>query len=236
MGTKTTIVDGLARDAKAGAVVVADGGPVYIAGLAAWPAAIEGRRVRARGLLREEKYIPDPVGSGGTIAQGAEGEQRVLREASWELFEAPLHGLIERLGRDDASPPQKQEALDALYRAGIEAFPLLIDHLDDARRFERHRDVQNYMGMAANAKRPEPLYADIPVGEACRDLLHRLITPIYRSPYERVFKPRGELFIVKDWEAWWEKNKGRSLEDIRKGLEPLVDRYFQTGGDPQAVE
>ena len=86
MTTPRKTIEGKARDAKAGAVVVLDGGePVYIEGLDYWPSDIEGKRVRATGFLKQKKLIPDPVvDSEGAISQGAEGDQTVLEGASWK--------------------------------------------------------------------------------------------------------------------------------------------------------
>jgi len=82
-----TTLRGVARDAKGGAVVVTDRGPVYIAGLDAWPAALAGRTVEVTGVVRQMKHIPDPVGPGNTVAQGAWGEQTVIVEATWRAVE-----------------------------------------------------------------------------------------------------------------------------------------------------
>jgi len=83
-GETVTLV-GVARDAKAGAVVVGDRGEVvYLEGLASWPTDVAGRRVAASGLLVRMKHIPDPVRQ-GEIAQGAWGEQLVLRVPKWQL-------------------------------------------------------------------------------------------------------------------------------------------------------
>jgi hypothetical protein len=78
---------GVARDAKGGAVVVTDRGPVYVAGLDAWPAALAGRRVEVTGVVRQTKHIPDPVGPGNTVGQGAWGDQTVIVEATWRAAE-----------------------------------------------------------------------------------------------------------------------------------------------------
>ena len=78
---------GVARDAKGGAVVVTDRGPVYVAGLDAWPAALAGRTVEVMGVVRQAKHLPDPVGPGNTVAQGAWGEQPVIVEATWRVVE-----------------------------------------------------------------------------------------------------------------------------------------------------
>lgn len=75
---------GKALDAKAGAVVMmGDGEPVYIQGLDRWPEELAGVNIVATGRLKRMKHIPDPVGTGGLIMQGAFGEQLVLENASW---------------------------------------------------------------------------------------------------------------------------------------------------------
>ncbi len=85
-GKKTTIV-GIARDAKAGAVIIVNNEPVYIQGLESWPGRFSGKKVKATGVLREKKHIPDPVNANGEITQGAWGKQDVLEDAKWELVE-----------------------------------------------------------------------------------------------------------------------------------------------------
>jgi hypothetical protein len=78
------MLTGMARNAKAGAVIVLDGGePVYLEGVAAWPPDLEGRKVSASGTLRQKKHIPEPVAPSGEIRQGAEGEQMVLETPEW---------------------------------------------------------------------------------------------------------------------------------------------------------
>lgn len=81
-------IEGTARNAKGGAVIVgADGSPIYITGLDAWPAGFEGKRVRAMGTLNSRKRIPSPViGPDGAVSAGAEGDQTVLDQAQWSLL------------------------------------------------------------------------------------------------------------------------------------------------------
>lgn len=167
---------------------------------------------------------------------GRPARVRQLDASSWR----PLRGreeteeLVRRLG--DA-PAGERAALGATILAGgIDALPVLIAHLGDARVYEKDRDVQNYVGLPAKGPRPEPRYAVVTVGQVCGDLLHRLLTPPYPSPHAGVVKPRGELFIVRDWPKWWRENHRRSLAQLHKGLERLVDRYFLSGGDPQVVD
>lgn len=84
---QNVVLRGIARNAKAGAVVVTDDGlVVYLEGLDGWPEAISNRKVEVSGLLREKKHIPDPVRS-GELAQGAWGEQLVLERPQWKVTE-----------------------------------------------------------------------------------------------------------------------------------------------------
>ena len=79
LGTEVTL-HGTARDAKGGAVLLTDENvPVYIKGLSTWTSGIEGSRVSAIGVLKKEKYIPDPaIDEDCGISQGAVGMQYVL--------------------------------------------------------------------------------------------------------------------------------------------------------------
>lgn len=83
------VLQGIARNAKAGAVVVEDAGRVlYVKGLDSWPGSLDGQRVKVTGVVRDEKMIPDPVvDEKGAISQGAEGSQLVIHEAEWKLDE-----------------------------------------------------------------------------------------------------------------------------------------------------
>jgi hypothetical protein len=78
---------GVAKNAKAGAVLLVEGqGPIYLEGLAAWPEQLLDRRVEARGRPVEEKLIPDPgPDEHGAYTQGAEGTQTVLKAPTYRL-------------------------------------------------------------------------------------------------------------------------------------------------------
>jgi len=79
----TTIV-GRAENAKGGAVVVTDAGPVYVEGLAEWGAALLHQRMRVTGVRRTKQLLPEAtVDASGAISQGAMGPQDVLEGASW---------------------------------------------------------------------------------------------------------------------------------------------------------
>ena len=76
---------GRAEDAKGGAVVVLQNQEViYIRNLSFWDEEIVGKQVSIKGIVRSEKYIPDPeVAEDGVISQGAIGSQYVLDDAQW---------------------------------------------------------------------------------------------------------------------------------------------------------
>ncbi len=77
---------GTAKNAKAGAVLLVDGNPIYIEGLAEWPEDILDKQVQATGRLVQEKFIPDPgPDENGAYSQGAVGPQTVLKESTHKL-------------------------------------------------------------------------------------------------------------------------------------------------------
>ena len=81
-------LSGVARDAKGGAIVLVNDLPIYLAGLAAWPRPIEGKRVAVGGALVEKQYLPQATRNAkGEISQGAEGKQYVLESPLWRLFQ-----------------------------------------------------------------------------------------------------------------------------------------------------
>lgn len=76
---------GRAENAKGGAVVVLQNQEViYVRNLSFWEEEIVGTQVSIKGIVRSEKYIPDPeVAEDGAISQGAIGSQYVLDDAQW---------------------------------------------------------------------------------------------------------------------------------------------------------
>ena len=81
---KAVELTGVAQNAKAGAVLVVDGSPIYVKNLAAWPDALRGKTVKVKGTLKSMKLIPSPTrGPKGEVGQGAEGEQWVLEDAAY---------------------------------------------------------------------------------------------------------------------------------------------------------
>ena len=81
LGRKVELT-GIARDAKGGAVLVTEKGePIYIENLPSWPEDLFGKEVTMEGIIKEEKFIPDPViEEYGAISQGAIGIQLVLED------------------------------------------------------------------------------------------------------------------------------------------------------------
>ena len=79
-GRRVTL-HGIARDAKAGAVLLLDEVPVYMDSLDAWSPEQQGRSLRMTGTLLVRKHIADPIDARGAVVQGAWGEQFVLADA-----------------------------------------------------------------------------------------------------------------------------------------------------------
>ncbi len=84
IGQKITLI-GTAKDAKGGAVIITtDTHVIYIKGLDFWSSELLDKHVSVSGLLKQEKFIPDPVLSkNGGISCGAIGEQLVLEKAEY---------------------------------------------------------------------------------------------------------------------------------------------------------
>ncbi|MEM2900165.1 MAG: hypothetical protein QXT63_05185 [Thermoplasmata archaeon] len=78
-------IKGIARDAKNGAVLLAEDNVIYIGGLDFWPSEVEGKVVTVSGILRKRKMIPDPINEKGEICTGAWGEQDILEDAKWKI-------------------------------------------------------------------------------------------------------------------------------------------------------
>lgn len=88
-GGGSVTIEGTARDAKAGAVVLnADNEPIFIDGLTSWPDEFSGKQVRVTGVLVQKQNFPSATtDASGAVSQGTEGEQleSVLTDAKWEL-------------------------------------------------------------------------------------------------------------------------------------------------------
>jgi hypothetical protein len=86
--SKRDAISGIARDAKAGAVLVqGDGRVVYVAGLSAWPADVVGRRIRGTGTLVVASRLPRATqDESGAWSQGVAGDstgETWLDDAQW---------------------------------------------------------------------------------------------------------------------------------------------------------
>ena len=84
LGQRATLV-GVARNARAGAVLLLPGGQtVYVAGLESWPAGLEGQRFEASGTVASRRVFPEPqVGAAGEQTAGMVGDAWVLDGATW---------------------------------------------------------------------------------------------------------------------------------------------------------
>ena len=92
LGTAVTIC-GVARDAKAGAVVVTVGGVlVYIQDRPRWPQAWLENRVRVGGVLRKKQIYPLIKGDQENPGQGMYGIPFVLELDQYALEDGPHAG------------------------------------------------------------------------------------------------------------------------------------------------
>ena len=80
-------LNGTARDAKGGAVLLTpEGDVIYIKGLEFWPSDLLDKQITINGLLKKEKFIPDPtIDEDGAISTGAYGNQLTLENARYSL-------------------------------------------------------------------------------------------------------------------------------------------------------
>ena len=78
-------LQGAAMDAHAGAaLLLEDGGAVYVDGLKGWPKEVRGQRVEVTGTLRARALAPDPVvDDQGRVSHGMAGRQLVLADPAW---------------------------------------------------------------------------------------------------------------------------------------------------------
>ncbi len=84
IGQKVSLL-GTAKDAKGGAVLITtDENVIYIKGLESWSSELVDKPVLVNGLLKKEKFIPDPkTDKNGGISCGAIGEQLVIINAEY---------------------------------------------------------------------------------------------------------------------------------------------------------
>lgn len=86
IGQKVNL-NGTAKDAKGGAVLITpEGYVIYIKGLDFWPSELFDKSISVSGLLKNEKFIPDPIiDENGAISTGAYGDQLVLENAEYSV-------------------------------------------------------------------------------------------------------------------------------------------------------
>jgi hypothetical protein len=191
---------------------------------------LTGKRIEVKGPAKRpgrETKVDDSY---------SEMQMDVSRWRCLDLEDEDAAALIDRLADPKASLEQKEAVKRQILDKGKDALPVLIDHLGDARVFKRE-DIQNYYNLPPHRPTPPPVMANVTVGQECERILYDLITP---RPSPSVDLVKGKPFSlsilrVTDWEAWWKKNKGKSLQEIHKDLQPLVDRYWREHGTEQVV-
>lgn len=157
-----------------------------------------------------------------------EPEHLLLRPR--QLAPGQLAVLVLELAR--RFPAERLRAANDLEALGRDAIPLLIEGLEDQRSFEAlGQDIGAPAGAAPKSVRRT-------VGQECRRMLARILTPAYSSPHEPklVRKPRGPFFEVHNWRAWWCLNRDRSLAELRQDVLAAVDRYWLAGEQTQVLD
>ena len=81
---KQVTVEGIARNAKIAAAVVAADLVVYCLGHASWPGGLSGKPVIAHGTLERTDEFAAKRGPGGEISAGTDGPVWVLRNCRYE--------------------------------------------------------------------------------------------------------------------------------------------------------
>lgn len=162
--------------------------------------------------------------------------------------EREMEILFDKLADPSATADARHAIEEQIVANGRRAIEPLIGHLNDKREFERRKRLANenlMINAPANRNAPAPVYVEdrITIGDRCRLLLARIITPPgYRSPYESNAKPfelGGQehwYFHVVDWPRWWQENKQKSLSQIRSEMKPVIDSYWKSHGVEQKVE
>lgn len=152
-----------------------------------------------------------------------------------------LPGLVERLADRAVEPDAKRAGEDRLVAAGLAAVPVLLAHLGDARQAWGACEGTP-LAVKAGATPPimfvQKLFS---VGDRCRRMLGRIVAPRnYRSAHARGSKAPpadedGAFFSVEDWPAFFAARSDRPLAAVRAELEPVLDRYYASGGVVQPV-
>ena len=87
---QTVTIDGTARNARMGAVVLTDERtPIYLEGLQEWDSSTNGKPVAVTGELVLRSLAPNPtVGPNGEVSHGMEGDAYVVRAPTWNVVDA----------------------------------------------------------------------------------------------------------------------------------------------------
>jgi hypothetical protein len=169
-------------------------------------------------------------GQGGTqgSAMGAGQAPNVVvggSGADLSLTAPQLVGLLaDPMYSDDGKTQTEVEIL----QGGLSSVPALVAALGDKRTYAE-REIPGANGTMERVK--------VTLAEECEALLYHIVTPRYRSPHEAGVKPQNPvIFSVKNWPAWWSRNKGKSLKDVHADMRVVMDHYWQQGGVEQVVE
>jgi hypothetical protein len=81
---KKVTLEGVAYNAKLGAVVQIGSYVVYIDGVQGWTNNIVGKRISVTGLLIRKKGTP-LINNGGIVKSGIEGSYYVLEKPEWKV-------------------------------------------------------------------------------------------------------------------------------------------------------
>lgn len=135
--------------------------------------------------------------------------------------------LVQLLGDPIYSQDGKQRTQKELLEGGMSAMPALINALGDKRVYEE-TTVQTADGPAVHK---------VTVAQVAEEMLYEIVTPDYVSPHEKRMVPKSAvMFTVRDWKAWYERNKKRPLEKIHQDIQGVMDSYWKSGGQEQVVE
>lgn len=164
---------------------------------------------------------------------------------SWECLDKEvLDRYIERLAAPQASREEKKGVEEALAAAGKSSIPILIAHLGDRRVCRRERVLSNegeMMNRAPNASPVKERWAEeeVTVGATCEAILFAIVTPTdLESVAGANFKPisAGPPFRMENWASWWARNRDKTLLQIRRELEPVIEAYRKSRGVQQVVK
>jgi hypothetical protein len=173
------------------------------------------------------------------------GSEIQLDVAAWRCLDrAGIEALITALAGEKDSGAGAPGPAEDLVAAGKTAIEALVAHLGDARICRKDRTLLNegeLMNRPHNAPPVEEEWAvqDVTVGRRCEELLYTIVTPREDPPVPptqfKPLSPGSRPFVVEDWGAWWERNRAKSLAEIRAGLKPAMDAYWKSRGVQQVV-